>query len=425
MIVCFLIKKMMGYLIFSFFSICFVYTPFFPVNAETQPIITAFISIFLVIKFICLKLFYSESFCIKKIELLCLSIIGILFVYAFVDVIFGKYDAFFWAGKYALGPIVFFVVYRYISFPSLRVIKSVIFLNCFLLIASYIYGFNEIAHIFQSVYGRYTAFNTLRGFSFFSVEPSYAATYLFFILFFLYWYQRMGAINPLLSMVVLFLLLCTKSLLGFGYIFIYLVSFLKLKLFFVPFYLVLLPSVIYIFSLISERIEKITKIGTELFYTSSSFTDFIVNISLFEPSGSNRFIVNFISYAGGFFSFLGNGLGSFSSTWYLWASYFNMNFLSEHAVLGEDYIYKNEIPVQTYLGSLIYDTGLVGLIWFSLFFGSVFFSVSKTDKKSALLLFLTLLVFQFFQSQVTSPIFWTIIAFTCKLQNTFSHGAHK
>ena len=122
-----------------------------------------------------------------------------------------------------------------------------------------------------------------------------------------------------------------------------------------------------------------------------------------ESSGGTRIIVNFLAIASIFINPFGSGLGSFSDKIDLYSTYFGLD-LSKHEVLGVDLI--NKIYPQTYFANLCNDIGLFSMLLFPI----ILLNNDNSNKSFNLKRNLCLIFLILFQSQITNPAFWYLIA---------------
>jgi hypothetical protein len=158
-------------------------------------------------------------------------------------------------------------------------------------------------------------------------------------------------------------------------------------------------------SLPSGRLSNLLNAVVSLF-----LKDFDIIYFLFkaEPSGSTRVILNYLALSVPFsISSLGLGLGGFQMYWIDIATTMGVPIF-DHEVL--DHITR---PVsQTYFTHLASSLGIFSFIYF----GIVFSKNTKVKNECSLtkrIYFFSLsiiLIFTFFQLQITNPILWVIIA---------------
>lgn len=394
--------EMNNLLFISFFTIFFHLIPF---GVETQPHFTLFFSI------ISLFFFNNERWKLPSDVVLLFSLIFILFVYTVFQLISDfSFSIVIEFIKYLLGPVLYLALrntYFSISFKLFyRLIFVLVLFAILNLILPTFYDF-----IFGNIIPRFSGNipGGIRGITILTPEPSYFAIFQIILLMIIEKHFACNIISEIdrrrvyvLKYLVLVLCLLTKS----AYVLILCLIFImpsnfdfkkSIKIFFLAVTVILLLSNIYFENRLSQIIVLISALIKEDSFDLFSF------LFTQESSGGTRVILNFFAISSVWTNPLGSGLGSFSSMLSNYSDYYNID-LSNHEVLGNDLI--DQIYPQTYFANLCNDIGI-----FAFFLLPVIFINNDNSnkgfnlKRNSCLLFMLL-----FQSQITNPAFWFLIA---------------
>lgn len=390
---------------FLFISFFLIFLHFIPIGVETQPHISLILA--LVIFFSSIK---SYNYVKKDIIFLYLLLV-VIFIYALLQIIYQySLSPLLELTKYFIGPIVYIAI-RYSNFSiSYKVFRntlySLIFLGFINLIFPSIYEF-----IFGIIIPRFSGNQVggVRGITILTPEPSYFVIFQIILLITIekqLSYKHITVAERkylnILKYLALFLSLFTKSALVLLICIIFLIpSKINFKRFFLL--ILLIPIIAFLtYTFFSEnRLSQIIN----LLYDLLKEGDFNIVTFLFtqESSGGTRVIVNFLAIASIFINPFGSGLGSFSNMLGFYGAYFGLD-ISNHEVLGSDSI--NKIYPQTYFANLCNDIGIFALLLFPI----ILVNNENSNKAYNLKRNLCLVFMILFQSQITNPAFWYLIA---------------
>ena len=393
-----------------FISFFVIFIPLVPIGIETEPIISFFVSVLIIIAF-------GKSADLLKKDIIFLSVlIIVLMIYAICQAFF-KYD---YQGiiefiKYLIGPIIFLGL-RISKFSiSYSLLKKVIYTLTAIAAISlftpgiYVFIFQHIIPRFASNVG-----SDARGIVILTPEPSYFAVFQTILLITIEKALSQSANDNekaserkkllFLKYLVLLLSLLTKSALVIIYAIIFLIpDFKKInfkKLILGVFILLPIAGLLIYFFFSQNRLFDVV----ELIYNLTKEGNFDWTAFLFtqESSGGTRVVLNFLAIAAiGMFPF-GAGLGSFSSMLNVYGDHYNLD-ISKHEVLGS---IEGRIYPQTYFANLCNDVGVFAfLLIFICFANNAIDSKNFKLKRNA-----CLLIMLFFQSQITNPAFWFLLA---------------
>ena len=293
-------------------------------------------------------------------------------------------------------PLLFYVALHKIDLrPSGKLIRALVVSHCVLAVM-YLSG---NAAIFESIFSRYSAsLDSVRGFSFLSQEPSYAASYLFAI--FTATYISNIRYRRLCCWTTLALIGVTKSLTGL--LFIVMGTILMIES---VGQILLVGAVTAALVLVSAALAVggTTRIGQIIELTSNiNFADALVSLVILEPSGATRLLMNGYSLFMGFSSMVGYGIGSFSTSFMPAAHKFGADIFSYHAELAEAYQNEGEVTPQSAFASLAFEYGIFSLLYLVPIFGIV-----RTMRPCGKVWFVGIsfaCMSVFFQSEVSNPI---------------------
>lgn len=387
-----------------FLGLFFVYVPLVPIDQETQP----FLALLPVIAY-CLLAAVRGNF--RQVP------VSVLYVFVLVMLIMCRLaldaaSAFspagvVWAVKYLVGPFAFVYASQLDKRPSDRLLMAVLMLNLVLLV---LLSLGPTAAIMQPLmdafFGRYSGGDQVRGISLFSPEPSYAVNYIMLFFLFGLFYVDDQKRRWLLIGLGLVLLVFNRSLTAFAYCGAALVwMFYKTKR------SVRLLSLLFLGLLAvaithSERYALMAAAAENV-----DFSNLVLAVSILEPSGTTRILINVLATLGGVSSIIGNGLGSFSMVWSDIVREFGWLFYFDHEVIGRYYTEGIPLPPNSYLSSLIFDTGIPGFLWFTAFSIWYFRSLARAGRSAAHIYFIAVFWFVnfMFQGQVSNPIPWAIM----------------
>jgi hypothetical protein len=395
-------KTIFNLLFISFFLIFF---HLIPINVETQPHLSF---IFALLLFVTAK---STNYKFKKDILFLYLLLSILLAYTCLQFLLEfSFNPILEFIKYLIGPIIYLAIrnnYITINFKIFRlVIFSLSFFALLNLITPNIYEF-----FFGRIIPRFSGniAGGIRGITILTPEPSYFAIFQIILLIIIEKQLTNLTLTTVeisklkvLKFILIVISFLTKSA------FVILISFIFLlpkkinfiKLFKIAFIVVILLFLFY--NLFTEnRLSQILI----LLYTLISEGNFDLSNFLFnqESSGGTRIIVNFLAIFSILIHPFGSGFGSFSNMISQYAVYFDLN-ISKHEVLGSDLLAK--IYPQTYFANLCNDIGIFSLLLFPV----IFLNNDNSNKGYNIKRNLCLFIMIFFQSQITNPAFWFLIA---------------
>lgn len=392
-----------------FISLFLIYFKVLPINVETQPILTIFMSIIILFKNY--RDYFSHQIKLYKDEIGLLFIVLILLIYTLFQFLFWDEVVVIDCIKYLIGIILYlsirrrFVVTRKVLYLVVIALVSIGFLNLLLPdLYSLIVG-AFIPRTLDSIR------DGIRGINILTPEPSYFAAFELIILNVIE-FQLDGDFenkyNKYLKWCkwgIILLAFLTKSALVIGIAVVFLIPpkrYLKLgKL--LKFGIVISLVIGFAgYSFLQEnRLFQIFDLAYYL--VKDGNIDYQKLLFEQEASGGTRIVVNFLAFSSLFFKPLGSGLGSFPYVYNDLARNFNLD-LSSHEVLGNSNY--SVIYAQTYFANLCNDIGIFSLVLlFVVFVGNSTFNTLNVRRKRYFSLFILLL----FQSQITSPAFWIIL----------------
>ena len=394
-----------------FLSFFLIFIRILPINVETQPVLSLFVAAILIAGF------SKKSDLLKKDVLFVFFLALILIVYTCLQIFFNSdYQAIVELFKYLIGPVIFFSIRSNRYSISFSVLKKVII------------ALSVIAAVSLLLPGLYSAFfklfiprfaenmgSDVRGIVVLTPEPSYFAVFQIILLITIekalsqfdngekVLYSKRQLLY--LKYIIIFISVLTKSALVILYIIIFILPDFKkinLKKLLLGLLVVIpiLSLIIYFFFSENRLFDVISLVYKLVHEGDFDWTYFLFNQ---ESSGGTRIILNFLAISSLFINPLGSGLGSFSKMINLYGDHYNMD-LSKHEVLGSDALGK--LYPQTYFANLCNDIGVFALILFPVIWVNNAKDSSNFVLKRNLCLFLMIL----FQSQITSPAFWYLIA---------------
>lgn len=399
----------------AIFSIITMYMNLIPLNVETKPVLLICFSLFI-------WAFRKESvFLLTPVEFftfifICVVILNTVisfFTYGAISILDGA--------KYLFGPFVFLTCYRALPYITVRTLLLVLSFLVFYLVISMTIGEDFARKLFILPTRNGTDRPTM-----FTPEPSYFAnTFVFFIClthYLKYKYKFVKSKNNLCKytlkfspIVLIILAVFTMSAYLFLFILIYLscLIYSKNKETFIK--LVVYCSlflVLFVFAVINgppTRMQHVLNIVSEVMFMDVPFEVLLYGK---ETSGSTRLILNYIAFLAPVEnSVFGFGVGGFSQEWVSVAKQLELP-IHKHELL------KTERPfaAPTYLANLVSDIGVSALFILPVLFLGNF----KNKENNADILFVqvftvtSLILFFFFQSQITNPIPWLMLIFLKK-----------
>lgn len=388
----------------------FIYTPLLPVgNAETQP----FMWLATII------LFGSWTLLTGKAQLntfifFGLSLALLIFTRFWADLIQGEANIIFLI-KYLFIIATLGTSYLVFKFDSNRVLNFVIYLHCTVLLISIIPGANSVfTDIMTAFFERYSGnLYSVRGLSYFSPEPSYAAICLSGVL-------ALDQIDKATKKknsfsfrtgVILVLLMSTKALMAAVVLMIYGISYLIGR----PSILKTVGAVSFAFliasaALSSGRVAQLVGQLDQVNWAQLDLQTTLVAVSLLEPSGSTRLITNSSAFYGGFQNGLGNGIGTYNQQWIKWSDAMGWQLLERHEVLGEAYVAGLPTTNHSVFANMTFDLGIIFIVWYILFLAYVFYNKEMKHRWTCFwYIFLLTLFLSVFQYQVTNPMLWYVL----------------
>lgn len=194
------------------------------------------------------------------------------------------------------------------------------------------------------------------------------------------------------------LLLLTGSLLSF----LFLIGFLFIQFFrinYLPYLIIFLFVFIFIVCENERVVDLVITISNIKDFT---WKDFLVLMTLVEPSGSTRLILASLAVMYSMDNFIFGGLGAIKNNWFLVAHENGWDFIAYHSVLGLQYKASMPTEPQTIFYSLISDLGWFISLIIILFLIVLIFNKINFNRLT-LMVFYFLSFILFFQSSITSP----------------------
>lgn len=389
-------------LFISFFTIFF---HLIPIGVETQPHFTLVIAVILIV--FGQKLRSELSVDVKILYLL----IFILFSYTVFQIISNfSFSIIVEFLKYLIGPILYLALRKNNFVISFKVYKRLIYFLAFLAILNLM-----LPTIYEFLFGNFIPRFSgnlpggIRGITILTPEPSYFAIFQIILLIILEKHFAFTGLSTverrsanILKYMVIGLCLLTKS----AYVLMLCVIFiLPPNLNFKKVAKILVLAIFAIFLIVNvfveNRLSQIIVLVSSLI--SENNFDLISFLFTQESSGGTRVILNFLAISSVFTNPFGSGLGTFSSMIFEYSSFYNID-LSKHEVLGNDLI--GQIYPQTYFANLCNDIGVFSFLLFPI----ILLNNDNSNNVFNLKRNLCLIVMILFQSQITNPAFWFIIA---------------
>ena len=392
-----------------FISLFLIYFKVLPLNVETQPILTIFLSILILIRGY--RDYFSNQIKLYWDELGLIFLVVILLIYPLFQYLFWNEMVVLDCIKYLIGIFLYLSIRRRFAINHKLIYLIVVFLVGI--------GLMNLVfpELYDLVFGGFiprtleSVRDGVRGINILTPEPSYFAAFELIILNLIESQLDESNTDP------------RKKYLKWCKWAIIILAFLTKSAYVISIALIfLIPAKRYIktgkvikFGLIAALV--ISLVGFSFLQENRLFQIFDLayyvikdgNIDyqklLFEQeaSGGTRIVVNFLAFSSLFFKPLGSGLGSFPHVYNDLAKNFNLD-LSAHEVLGNSSY--STIYAQTYFANLCNDVGIFSLILlFVVFVGNSNFNSENIRRKR----YFSLFVLLFFQSQITSPAFWIIL----------------
>ena len=282
-------------------------------------------------------------------------------------------------------------------------------------------------------------------------EPSYLSLMLCFFLILLSMYKKNASKNKKLIIFFIEISTCiiifdTSSRIGYFFLMLYiLINILKNKIILILFLLTISLSLLlhneniinklfnvetnsnnlnYLHDkidsnqdIISRKILNLNRIIKDYFNeenTASEHYSFLNRINNFEPTGFIRVLHNYLGLMGFLSNPFGNGIGSYPNVWgqYVEDKKF-IEILKKNEVTKEWFkegIVNKKQYIQNYFFSVLHDGGFIpSILLLILFLNILKKTFYKKDPSLYLMLFYIVIAF-FFQSPITSPYPWIVMA---------------
>lgn len=397
--------KAYNYLFFSFFLI---FLKLIPIGIETQPLIALIFAL--------LILMHGEhDFTLIKRDVFFVYILMFFIVlYFFITLLFNHwFSAFVDLLKYLVGPLIYLALRRFPHKVSIKTVTLVVLILSS--VALFILFLPSVAHlVFYFIVSRSENLsgNDFRGISILTPEPSYFS--VFEIILLIEIEHKLSELDlsikdrkhlKILKVVVIILTFLTKSVLGIFIAIIFIFPSFSIRKGLVTFIAVsialFLGFMLYINLFPDSRLSQV--IATLIFLLSGNDFNLLDLIFIQESSGGARIILNFFGFASVIQHPFGSGLGSFPSMLKGYGDYYNLDLASHDVLSISDHI---KFYPQTYLANLVNDMGLFAFILVPILFINNKSDNKNFSSKRSLCLFLMI----FFQSQITSPAFWYVMA---------------
>ena len=436
------------YFLFFLFSIHLIpFASFF--SFETAPL--------LLIIFCILKFLYSDenlSILLSKDKLILLFFTSILLIFL-SDVFLLQYN-FLELFKILIGPFIF------ISYPKIKKyfgVNELILFGLFIIILYLIFKF-KVPYVFDYSCGtleffikRLSCENSVNLSTPFLIasEPSYLSLMLIFYLLILIFFSNnvpksKKIIIKTLELLILIIIYETNSRIGTLFIIFYTTYYIIIssKVRFISLIFLILISASFITQLHSYKVIGYTQpkndyinsegiIQNDEKYLISSrrilnFNEFIkidrndVNFqhsfleifSKVEPTGFIRILHNYLSVLAFVNEPMGYGIGSYPLIWFKHVDQYNLdNTIKKNEVIKNWYDqgiqYKKQY-IQNYFFTILHDGGLFPSIFFLIILFNCFYKALKSKLPIYYLFSSYLIICFFFQSNITSPYPWIILA---------------
>jgi len=400
-----------------FLGLFFVYVPLVPIDQETQP----FLALLPVIAYFLLAAVRGNFRQVPVSVLYVFALVLLITCRLALDATTGLTPSgIVWAIKYLVGPFAFVYASQLDERPSDTLLLFVLALNVVLLALLLGPTAALMQPLMDAFFGRYSGGDQVRGVSLLSPEPSYAVNYIMLFFLFGLFYVDNKKTRYLLLGLGLILLVFNRSLTAFAYCGAALVwMFYKTK------------RNVRLLSLLSLGLLAFAISHSERYALMASaaekvdFSNLVLAASILEPSGTTRILINVLATLGGLSSVIGNGLGSFGTVWSDIVREFGWLFYFDHEVIGRYYTEGIPLPPNSYLSSLIFDTGIPGFLWFLTFSVWYFKSLARVGRSPAHIYFIAVFWFVnfIFQGQVSNPIPWAIMGLALSRVKTNKESA--
>lgn len=412
-----MIKKTIIYNLI-FLSLPFIYYPIIPNGPESQPFVPLLLLI-LSIDFKSKKIRLEKSdfflligFVLLTFHFLFISSVNKASLLAFISYLIGPFFLIFGGGKILLNVnpkipewmIKFYFISGILSMTPIGLVS-------------------KILYFLHSPLPRYSinSWNSIRGFSFYTPEPSYiifSFTLLYITANILYSKGKIERKKYIGLTVMLFLCaLISKSLLVIGILSsILILNSFSLKRTFWLFPLFICTILLYINLFESSRLAQI--IGK---ISSQNLNDISFSVLIaFDSSFASRIIANYSAFRSLDVTLLGVGIGNAQN------ELFNIISQMENSWVLRDldvFRYNSSYKPQTYLSNLVLEIGVFSIPFIVFIIQSIFHISRQKMFHLALFILLTLVAIQ---GQISNPIIWLILAYAIKKEkieeekNTFS-----
>lgn len=292
------------------------------------------------------------------------------------------------------------LVYPWIGYGSKGFYKFFIAVHLFVAVLA-AFG---MASWLSSIFGRYTTLEGGRGISYLASEPSYAATYIFYVTLVYTLGLSKGVFNSrLMQFTLLGLLLSTYSLMGFVFFLLVLaidISLGRMHKKIIMGVLTLCGGVVFFFTVKRVSTELIPLLSA-VFYND----DGLLHLALRFPSASTRFILNGVAILDGLQRVMYLPFSSFNDALPVLLSNYGLGpVLQKHEVIGALHRAGVELKPQALFPYVVY---VFGVLAFPMLIHplKVSFRVLREGKPLFFLACLSLVfIFFFYQSQYVNPI---------------------
>ena len=261
-----------------------------------------------------------------------------------------------------------------------------------------------LASWLSSIFGRYTTLEGGRGISYLASEPSYAATYIFYVTLVYTLGLSKGVFSSrLIQFILLGLLLSTYSLIGFLFFLLILaidISLGRIHKKIIMGVLTICGGVAFFFT-----VKRVSTELIPLFTSLFSNDDGLLYLALRFPSASTRFILNGVAMLDGLQRVIYLPFSSFNDALPVLLSNYGLGpVLQKHEVIGALHRAGTELKPQALFPYVVYVFGVLALplIIHPL---KVSFRVLREGKPLFFLACISLVfIFFFYQSQYVNPI---------------------
>lgn len=370
-------------------SVMLIFFPIVPGFAETQPFLLLVLGAVLL---------FSGRISINIYSALLYYFLILFFIVLLVSDFNKEYLV--ELSKLVLVLMLVVLIYPWIGYGSKGFYRFFIAVHMFIAVLA-AFG---LASWLSSIFGRYTTLEGGRGISYLASEPSYAATYIFYVTLVYTLGLSKGVFSSrLIQFILLGLLLSTYSLIGFLFFLLILaidISLGRIHKKIIMGVLTICGGVAFFFT-----VKRVSTELIPLFTSLFSNDDGLLYLALRFPSASTRFILNGVAMLDGLQRVIYLPFSSFNDALPVLLSNYGLGpVLQKHEVIGALHRAGTELKPQALFPYVVYVFGVLALplIIHPL---KVSFRVLREGKPLFFLACISLVfIFFFYQSQYVNPI---------------------